>query len=200
MADNQTKTSDNQTESEYPGDSWATGFDKSDNQTNADIWEDENLSYLEKANKISQRDRDKKRWAAFAKKVSGTGKVAPRKMKGRPGLESSARLKQSPYWTMDSSGMPKNVMKAYGIKEHGPLSKYLSLQQKEGEWDLGYQYTMDPSSFDPKENKELSGKDLWKDQWMGIDLERLGPEGMSSQPLEGEYLTPEEAAAKLLDE
>ena len=200
MADNQTKTSDNQTESEYPGDSWATGFDKSDNQTNADIWEDENLSYLEKANKISQRDRDKKRWAAFAKKVSGTGKVAPRKMKGRPGLESSARLKQSPYWTMDSSGMPKNVMKAYGIKEHGPLSKYLGLQQKEGEWDLGYQYTMDPSSFDPKENKELSGKDLWKDQWMGIDLERLGPEGMSSQPLEGEYLTPEEAAAKLLDE
>tara|TARA_R110002020_G_scaffold55079_4_gene153083 strand:- start:929 stop:3931 length:3003 start_codon:yes stop_codon:yes gene_type:complete len=210
MPDNQR---DNQTESEYAGDSWATGFDKSDNQTNADIWEDENLSYLEKANKISQRDRDKERWAAFAKKVSGTGKIASRKMTGQPGLETSARLKQSPYWTMDRSEMPKNVMKAYGIKEHGPLSKYLGLQQKEGEWDLGYQYTMDPS-LDPKGNKlpltlpatdftpelGLSGKDLWKDQWMGIDLERLGPEGMSSQPLEGEYLTPEEAAAKLLDE
>jgi len=184
MADNQTKTSDNQTESEYAGDSWAADFER------------------------TQRDRDKERWAAFAEKVSGTGEVPPRrKLKGQSDLEASARLKQSPYWTMDPSGMPKSVMKAYGIKEHGPLSKYLGLQQKEGE-GLGYQYTMDPS-FDPKGNKlpltlpatdftselGLSGKDLWKDQWMGIDLERLGPEGMSSQPLEGEYLTPEEARA-----
>lgn len=162
MADNQTKTSDNQTESEYAGDSWADVPKKGKGKY---AWTDTGPGELE----------DEWKSAYYKHFIEGFGtdyadRTNPFQLRASRIMTDSPTL---PGWDTprsDTKYRPKPTSKdlaAWGITER--------------EHPLGlWSYSLDPSA------KEKSGL---------IDIERTGPEGVSSQPLEGEYLTPEEIRA-----